>query len=129
MSASYHVDIINNGSSSFDVRSKDGQFTVDTGGKGITPPDTLLAGLGSCLGVYIRKYCEGAKIPLDGFSISVDADFSKERPVCFKEIRISVDLGRVSLEERRKASFLEFIKNCPVHNTIKNNPDIAVNII
>jgi len=129
MGASYHVDVVNSGSSSFEVKSKDGQFTVDTDGKGMTPPDTLLAGLGTCFGVYVRKYCEGAKIPLNGFSISVDADFAKERPVCFRQIRISVDLLGVTLDERRKASLLEFVKNCPVHNTLKNNPDVAVNIL
>ena len=129
MGASYHVDVVNSGSSSFEVRSKDGQFTVDTDGKGITPPDTLLAGLGTCFGVYVRKYCEGAKIPLNGFSISVDADFAKERPVCFRQIRIALDLDGLSLDERRKASLLGFVKNCPVHNTLKNDPEIVLNII
>jgi len=129
MGASYHVDIVNSGSSSFDVKSKEGQFTVDTGGNGMTPPDLLLAGLGTCFGVYIRKYCEGAKIPLAGFSISVDADFEKEKPVCFRQIRISADLGGITLDERRRASLLEFVKNCPVHNTLKNNPDVIVNIL
>ena len=129
MSESYHVDIVNNGSSTFDAKSSGGRFTIDTEGNGTTPPDTLLAGLGSCLGVYIRRYCEGAKIPLEGFSISVDADLSKERPVCFRQIRMSIDLGRAPLDERRRASLVEFVKNCPVHNTLKTNPEITVNII
>jgi uncharacterized OsmC-like protein len=129
MGASYHVDVVNGGSSLFEVKSKDGHFTFDTNGKGMTPPDVLLAGLGTCFGVYVRKYCEGAKIPLEGFSISVDADFVKERPICFRQIRISVDLGGITLDEHRRSSLLEFVKNCPVHNTLKSNPDVVVNIL
>jgi uncharacterized OsmC-like protein len=124
----YHVDITNKGDSSFDVKSKDYELVVDTKGKGITPPDTLLAGLGTCMGVYIRKYAEGMKISLNEFSISLEADFSKKPPICFKEIKVNVDLKGVRLDERKKRLFFEFIKNCPVHNTLKNNPIITVNL-
>jgi uncharacterized OsmC-like protein len=124
----YHVDIINDGGSAFKIRSKDGEFMVDTKGSGITPPDTLLASVGSCIGVYIRKYCEGAKLPIGGFNISVDADFAKEAPVRFKDIKVSIDLKGVALDDRRMAAILEFIKNCPVHNTIKGDPAFSIDI-
>lgn len=125
----YHVDILNTGDSTFKVKSKDYEFVVDTKGNGVTPPDTLLASLGTCIGVYIRKYMEGAKLKVEEFSISVDAEFSKESPVCFKEIKVNVDFKGFILEERRKKAFAEFIKNCPVHNTLKSNPLIEVNIL
>lgn len=51
----YHVDIENNADSSFTVKSRDYEFIIDTKGKGITPPDTLLASIGSCIGVYSRN--------------------------------------------------------------------------
>lgn len=124
----YHVDVVNNGSSVFNVRSNDAEITIDTKGKGITPPDTLLASVGSCLGVYIRKYAEGAKIPLNSFTIAVDADFVKEGPLCFKEIRVAIDLKDAAIDERRKRALLEFIKNCPVHNTLKMNPVVNIEI-
>ena len=65
----YKVEISNKGDSVFNVRSKDYEFNVDTKGKGMTPPDTLLASLGSCMGVYIRKYAEGAKLNIGNFKI------------------------------------------------------------
>ena len=52
----YHVDIANAGDYSFSVKSKDYEFIVDVKGKGISPPDTLLASIGTCIGVYLRKY-------------------------------------------------------------------------
>ena len=124
----YHVDITNAGDYSFKVKSKDYEFVVDTKGKGITPPDALLASLGTCVGVYVRKYAEGAKLTLPEFNISVDADFSKETPVCFRKINVNVDLKGTQLDDRRMKAMHEFVKNCPVHNTIKNNPEVEIKI-
>ena len=52
----YKVTIESYGESGFVVKSADYEFIIDNKGKGITPPDTFLASLGSCIGVYIRKY-------------------------------------------------------------------------
>lgn len=125
----YRVEISNQGEYLFNVKSKDYNFVIDTKGKGITPPDTLLASIGSCLGVYIRKYSEGANLGLKDFSITVEADFSKDPPVCFKDIKVRIDLKGAKIDERRKAALLEFIKNCPVHNTFRASPAVGVRII
>ena len=124
----YRVEISNKGDSIFNVRSKDYEFNVDTKGKGMTPPDALLASLGSCMGVYIRKYAEGAKLNIGNFKISVEADLDAEKPHRFKNIKANISLNGVVLDDRRKAALLEFIKNCPVHNTLKIAPNIEVAI-
>ena len=124
----YRVEISNKGDSVFNVRSKDYEFSVDTKGKGMTPPDALLASLGSCMGVYIRKYAEGAKLDLDNFKIIVEADFDTEKPYRFQNIKATISLGGAILDDRRKAALLEFIKNCPVHNTLRSTPNIEVAI-
>jgi putative redox protein len=124
----YHVDIINSGDSTFKVKSNDYELVVDTKGNGITPPDALLASLGTCIGVYLRKYAEGARIDLKQFSISVDAEFSKEPPYCFRQINVKVDLKGLKLEENRKEGLLRFIKNCPVHNTLKVDPLVEIEV-
>lgn len=125
----YQVDITNAGDYSFKVKSKDYEFIVDVKGKGMTPPDTLLAGLGACIGVYLRKYVEGAKLTLPVFNISVRADFSKEEPVCFRKIAVEIDLIGARIDERRLKAVYEFIKNCPVHQTIKNSPEVEIKFI
>ncbi|MBU0503239.1 MAG: OsmC family protein [Candidatus Omnitrophota bacterium] len=124
----YHVDIINSGDSAFKVKSNDYEFVVDTKGNGITPPDALLASLGTCVGVYLRKYAEGARIELKQLSISADAEFTKEPPYCFKQINVLVDFKGTKLEENRKEGLLRFIKNCPVHNTLKADPIVDIKI-
>ena len=124
----YKVEVTNKGDSVFNVKSKDYEFAVDTRGKGMTPPDTLLASLGSCMGVYIRKYAEGAKLDLGNFKIIVEADFDTEKPYRFQNIKATISLGSAILDDRRKAALLDFIKNCPVHNTLKSTPNIEVAI-
>ena len=124
----YHVDINNFGGSVFRVKSKNYEFVIDTKGGGITPPDTLLASLGSCIGVYLRKYAEGAGLPINDFTVTLDADLSKEAPVSFRSIRARIDLKGFELDERRRQAILGFIKNCPVHNTLKANPAVEVTI-
>lgn len=125
----YRVEISGFGESAFKVKSRDYEFDIDTKGRGVTPPDTLLASLGSCLGVYLRKYAEGAKIPLKDFRISVEAELSKEPPVSFKSINIAVDLKGLALDARRQEALLQFVKNCPIHNTLKTNPQVEIKIV
>lgn len=121
----YSVDIINTGGYSFRAKSGGYEFFIDSAkGKGVTPPAALLASLGSCIGVYMRKYAEGARLDLGGFDIKVEAEFSKEPPIRFMDINISIDLKGVKMDERRKAALIEFIKNCPVHNTLKNQVNL-----
>lgn len=124
----YRVDIENNQDSTFTVKSQNHEFLIGLKGNGITPPDTLLAALGSCIGVYARKYADSAKLGLDKFRISVNAEFCADTPIRFKNIEVSIDFKGSMLDERRKKAFLEFIKNCPVHNTLKGNPGIEVRI-
>lgn len=124
----YKVDVTAKGDYRFSVRSKDAEFIVDAKGGGMTPPDALLASLGSCVGVYIRKYAEGSKLVIGEFTISVEGDLGKETPYYFRQIKVSVDLKGADLDEKRKAALLAFIKNCPVHNTLKNNPSVDINI-
>lgn len=124
----YHVDITNKGDYHFDVKSKEYEFAVDTKGNGMTPPDVLLASIGTCIGVYLRKYAEGAKLSLPEFTVKVDADFSKDKPVCFRQIKVEIDLKGTKVDDRRIKAILEFVKNCPVHNTVKTNPEIEVAI-
>lgn len=124
----YRAEIRNHGSSKFTVKTKDCEFAVDIKGEGCTPPDTLLASLGSCIGVYIRKYAEGSKIAIPEFTVTTEGELSKESPVSFRLINVSVDLKGAVLDDRRKKALLSFIENCPIHNTLKHAPEIKINL-
>lgn len=112
----------------FRVKSKDYEFAIGSKGKGMSPPDVLLASIASCVGVYIRKYFESAKLGEYDFLVMAEAEFAKEPPFRFDEIKIGIELKGPKLDDRRISALLEFIKNCPVHNTLKCNPKVDINI-
>ncbi len=82
----------------------------------------------TCIGVYVRKYAEGKKLDLDKFSLTVDAEFSKQAPICFKQIDVDIDLGGLEPDKDKKEVLSRFVKNCPIHNTLKSNPSIEIEI-
>lgn len=125
----YRVEVVSNPDASFKVKSADYEFIIGTKGKGISPPAIFLASLASCIGVYIRKYCEGSGLALNDFSIMAEAEFCQDKPTGFKKINVSLDLKGAELDERRKNALLEFIKNCPIHNTLIMKPSVEIKII
>ncbi|PIQ90082.1 MAG: hypothetical protein COV71_05935 [Candidatus Omnitrophica bacterium CG11_big_fil_rev_8_21_14_0_20_41_12] len=125
----FKAEITHNSDFAFTVKTGENQFLIDAKGKGLTPLNALLAGLGSCIGVYIRKYAEGGKLSLEGFQVNVSADLSGPAPFFFRQISVDIDLKNCPLDERRQKALLEFIKNCPAHYTLKGNPQIDFKLI
>ena len=74
----YRLELTNNPDSSFKIKSKDYEFNIDRKGKGIIPSDTFLASIGSCIGLYTKKYLEGVKVSSVDFNITVEAELAKE---------------------------------------------------
>ena len=118
----------------YTVRSPNYEIKIDfprEGGliEGITPPALLLASLGSCVAVYLERYLNGAKIKFSKFSIKVKSDIGKESPRYLKNIEVRIDIQDLRLVPKRKEALLEFIKNCPVHNTLKYNPVVDIILV
>lgn len=127
----YEIDVRYQDSFKYTVRSPNYEIKIDfpnEGGliEGITPPALLLASLGSCAAVYLERYLNGAKIKFDKFTIKVKSDICKESPRYLKNIKVDIDIPDLKLAPKRKEALLEFIKNCPVHNTLKYNPVIDI---
>ena len=125
----YKVDIVNTSDYSFKATSDGHEFYIDaTKDNGPSPSSLFLASLGSCIGVYIRKYLDGVKIKSDKFTIKVESEFAKERPISFKEIKVKINLEGIDIDEKRKKSLLHFVKNCPIHGTISSKPVVDIEI-
>lgn len=117
----------------YEVRSQNYSINVELPKEnqaleGITPPALLLASVGSCLAVYLERYLKDTKIGFDKFFINVKSDICKESPHYLKTIDIKIEIPGLDLDEKRKRSLLEFIKNCPVHNTLANRPQVNIEI-
>ncbi len=125
----YNVEITHNQDQAFTVKARQSEFIIDAQGQGLTPLDACLAGLGSCVGVYICKYAQGAKLSLKNFKINVSGELSNQSPFSFKLINVRIDLKNSGFDDRRQKDLLEFIKNCPAHNTLKGNPVIEFKLL
>jgi len=82
----YKVELKHIGEYAFSAKVGEQEILIDAKSQGLTPPALLLAALGSCIGVFSRKYAEGTKLELKDFTINVEAELSKEPPVSFREI-------------------------------------------
>ncbi|MDD5005464.1 MAG: OsmC family protein [Candidatus Omnitrophica bacterium] len=116
----------------FSVQSGMHQITVDQpkekGGSdsGMNPLEIFLSSLGSCIAFYITRYCQDTKIDPKGFTVDIESELSQERPLRFKEIKVKINLNQDL--GSKKESFLKFIKNCPVHNTITGQPNVVIEL-
>ena len=91
---------------------------------GMNPLEIFLSSLGSCIAVYTKRYCQDTKIDPSGFVVEIESELSQERPFKFKDIKVKINLNK-DLGDK-KASFLNFVKNCPVHNSITGQPNIQI---
>ena len=88
----------------------------------MNPSKVFLASLAACAGVYAVKYCKGANIDTEGLEITVSGQLCEDRPIRFKDIDVKINLKQDI--QNRKNALLNFVKNCPVHNTLAHNPNI-----
>ena len=126
----HKVTVTSKGGYAFSAKTATaGSFDIDAKTGPVGPLDALLAGLAACVAVYIRKYAEGAKITLEGYSVTAEAEIAKEQPVRLTRIDVTMDLGPAALDDRRKKALLEFVRNCPAHNTLKGNPEVLLRLV
>ena len=102
---------------------------IEKGGndEGMNPLEIFLVALGACAGVYAKSYCKNARIDASNLQISVSSDLSPDAPKRFKDIKVRIDLGQNPGE--RQNALLNFVKNCPVHNTLVGKPSVEFEII
>ncbi len=124
----YHVDVSCKEDSVFEVTSGEAKVTIDLSGKNLSPLPALLAAVGSCTAVYLRRYADNLKLPIKEFSISVDADLVKEPQMSFKKVSIAIDLKGAQLDEAKREGLIRFVQNCPVGNTLRGNTAIDIKL-
>lgn len=100
---------------------------VDNGGKdgAPTPPELLLASLGTCSGYYAVEYLRARGLSADGLSLQVFADKGKS-PAHLNFFRIEVNLP--SLSPKHREGVLRAVKSCLIHNTLRMSPVIDIEV-
>ena len=94
--------------------------------EGMTPPEFLLAALGTCAGYYAVEYLRTRKLPLEGLSVRTTAEKVKG-PSRLDNIVVALDYP-ATLDGRHREGVLRAVHSCLIHNTLLHSPAIAVEL-
>src|SRR5450631_79881 len=94
--------------------------------EGMTPPELLLASLGSCAAYYAVDYLNRNQLATEGTTVRVTAERAKA-PFRLDNFKIEVEVGG-ELDERHVKGVDEAVHRCLIHNTLLHPPQIEVEI-
>ena len=93
---------------------------------GMTPPEFLLASLGSCAAFYAVQYLKTRNLDDRGVEVTVTAEKLKQ-PARIGNFRIHVACP-VALTEEQEQGVMRSVHHCLVHNTLLNPPEIKIEL-
>ena len=101
---------------------------AENGGEdsGMTPPEFLLASLGSCAAFYAVQYLKTRNLAENGVEVSVTAEKLKS-PARLGNFQIHVACP-VSLTEEQTEGLMRSVHHCLIHNTLLTPPEIAIDL-
>jgi uncharacterized OsmC-like protein len=101
---------------------------ADNGGEdsGMTPPELLLASLGSCAAFYAVQYLKTRNLVESGVEVTVTAEKLKQ-PARLGNFRVHV-VCPVSLTEAHTEGLMRSVHHCLIHNTLLTPSEIEVEL-
>ena len=121
------------GSVQFEIRTRNHSVisdqSVSDGGfdEGMTPPELLLASLGSCAGFYAAQYLRKNKLATEGTRVRVTCEKVKDPVARMTNFVIEVD-APVELSAEQRKGVEEAVEHCLVHNTLLHPPKIELKV-
>jgi putative redox protein len=88
---------------------------------GMTPPELLLASLGTCAGYYAAQYLKNHALSCPDLEVVVSAEKAKQ-PARLGSFRIEVMAP--GLAPGHEAGMLRAVNACLIHNTLTHTPVI-----
>ena len=120
------------GAVQFEIKARQHSIPCDqppeNGGfdEGMTPPELLLASLGSCAGFYAAQYLRKHKLATAGTRVRVTADKFKN-PARIDNFRIEVETP-LELTDEHRAGVEASVNGCLIHHTLLHPHQIAIEI-
>lgn len=101
---------------------------AENGGEdtGMTPPEFLLASLGSCAAYYAVQYLKTRNLADTGVEVTVTAEKLKQ-PARVGNFRVHV-VCPVSLTQEQTEGLMRSVHHCLVHNTLLTPPEIKIEL-
>lgn len=126
------VTIEHLGGVQFEIRARQHRIAsdqpIENGGfdEGMTPPELMLASLGSCAGFYVAQYLKKEKLATEGTIVRVSAE-KAQNPPRLSEFRIEIELPP-DLPDGHREGIERAVRHCLIHNTLLNPPNISIQL-
>jgi len=120
------------GAVQFEIKARQHSIVSDqpseNGGfdEGMTPPELLLASLGSCAGFYAAQYLKKHRLAPEGTIVHVTAEKAKD-PARLDNFCISLEVP-CELSPGDIEGIEQSVHHCLIHNTLLNPPKICIEI-
>jgi putative redox protein len=101
----------------------------DDGGAdgGMTPPELMLASLGTCAAYYVVQYLKFRNLPTADVQVRVEAEKVKDPVPRVGVFRIFVEAPE-AIEEKHRAGMRRAAEKCLIHNTLLHPPAIEIEV-
>ncbi|MGD0154456.1 MAG: OsmC family protein [Terracidiphilus sp.] len=116
----------------FDIHARSHTLTCDqpkdNGGAdcGMTPPELMLASLGSCAAFYAAQYLRTRNLAQRGVEVTVNAD-KLLQPARLGNFRVQVT-SPVPLTAEQTEAMMRSVHHCLIHNTLMSPPQVTIEI-
>ena len=120
------------GAVQFEIKARQHSIPCDqpqeNGGydEGMTPPELLLASLGSCAGFYAAQYLRKYKLANQGTRVRITADKVKD-PARIDNFRIEIETP-IELTDQHRAGVERAVHHCLIHNTLLHPPQMTIDV-
>jgi putative redox protein len=93
----------------------------------MTPTELLVASLSSCVAFYAGRYLARHGLNRDGLHVTATFTTATDRPARVAGVRLAIRVPS-GVPPTRQAALLAVASHCTVHNTLRQPPDIAIEL-
>ena len=93
----------------------------------MTPTELLIASLSSCVAFYAGRYLARHGLNRDGLHVTATFTAATDRPARVAAVRLAIRVPG-GIPPSRQAALLAVASHCTVHNTLRQAPDIAIEL-
>jgi putative redox protein len=93
----------------------------------MTPTELLVASLSSCVAFYTGRYLARHGLNRDGLRVTAAFTAATSRPARVAGVRLAIQVPG-GVPPSRQAALLAVASHCTVHNTLRQPPDITIEL-
>lgn len=93
--------------------------------RGMTPPELLLASLGTCAGYYAAQYLQVRGLSSQRIAVRVSAEKATQPA---RLASFVIDVEAPDIDPKHHDGLLRAVKACLIHNTLSSTPNIELHV-